>query len=304
MRLCLWIILGLNTLALCTWAQEPGLTNTGSPALTRPFLSRIRGLFDIELPQLDPPGTVKFILYPHISDLVRRDYVRTDVGFRWTLNDHFEFSTEGAAFIAHGFGQQATGSGIGELRYGLKYLIHEWLPPDFEASANLSVTQPLTILSALPPSAAGAVVSLLIGGYGLAINSLIGMLMLMGIVTKNSILLVEYAIMAQRDHGMSRLDAVLDSCSKRARPIVMTSIAMSAGMLPVAMGWAGDPSFRAPIGVAVMGGLIVSTVVSLFIVPVIYTIMDDMQFSVGARVGKLMGHKPAAPEVPVAPQHS
>ncbi len=144
MRLCRWIIFYLNTLALCSWAQEPGLANPGSPALTRPFLSRIRGLFDIELPQLDPPGTVKFILYPHISDLVRRDYVRTDVGFRWTLNDHVEFSTEGAAFLTHGFGEQATGNGIGELRYGLKYLIHEWLPPDFEASANLSVTQPLT----------------------------------------------------------------------------------------------------------------------------------------------------------------
>ncbi|MDY6981581.1 MAG: efflux RND transporter permease subunit [Pseudomonadota bacterium] len=146
--------------------------------------------------------------------------------------------------------------------------------------------QPLTILSALPPSAAGAVVSLLIAGYGLAINSLIGMLMLMGIVTKNSILLVEYAIMAQRDHGMSRLDAVMDSCAKRARPIVMTSIAMSAGMLPVALGLAGDPSFRAPIGVAVLGGLIVSTVVSLFIVPVFYTLMDDMTIAVGKRFGK------------------
>ena len=144
MRLCRWIIFYLNTLALGSWAQEPGLANSGSPPLTRPFLSRIRGLFEVELPQLDPPGTVKFILYPHISDLVRRDYVRTDVGFRWTLNDHVEFSTEGAAFLTHGFGEQATGNGIGELRYGLKYLIHESLPPDFEASANLSVTQPLT----------------------------------------------------------------------------------------------------------------------------------------------------------------
>lgn len=140
--------------------------------------------------------------------------------------------------------------------------------------------QPLTILSALPPSAAGAAVALYITNSALAINSLIGLLMLMGIVTKNSILLVEYAIMAQRDHGMSRLDAMIDACTKRARPIVMTSIAMSAGMLPVAMGWAGDPSFRAPMGIAVMGGLIVSTVVSLFIVPVFYTLMDDMQLGV------------------------
>jgi multidrug efflux pump subunit AcrB len=137
--------------------------------------------------------------------------------------------------------------------------------------------QPVTILTALPPSAAGAIVALLICGYALAINSLIGLLMLMGIVTKNSILIVEYAIMAQRDQGLSRFDALIDSCSKRARPIVMTTIAMGAGMMPVAMGWAGDPSFRAPMGVAVVGGIIVSTVMSLFIVPATFTVFDDFQ---------------------------
>ncbi len=137
--------------------------------------------------------------------------------------------------------------------------------------------QPITILWALPPSAAGAAVALYLCDYFIAINSLIGLLMLMGIVTKNSILLVEYAIMAQEHHGMGRFDSLVDACSKRARPIVMTSIAMIAGMTPVAMGWAGDPSFRSPMGVAVIGGLIVSTVMSLFIVPVIFTFMDDIQ---------------------------
>src|SRR5262249_9060510 len=137
--------------------------------------------------------------------------------------------------------------------------------------------QPVTILTALPPSAAGAIVALLACGYALAINSLIGLLMLMGIVTKNSILLVEYAIMAQRDHGLSRFDALIDACSKRARPIVMTTIAMGAGMMPVALGWAGDPSFRAPMGVAVVGGIVVSTLMSLFIVPATFTVFDDFQ---------------------------
>ncbi|HEX7081018.1 MAG TPA: efflux RND transporter permease subunit [Gammaproteobacteria bacterium] len=137
--------------------------------------------------------------------------------------------------------------------------------------------QPVTILSALPPSVGGAVVALLLTGHGLAINSLIGLLMLMGIVSKNSILLVEYAIMAQRDAGMSRFDALVDACSKRARPIVMTTIAMTAGMTPVAMGWAGDPSFRAPMGIAVIGGLMVSTLMSLFIVPAMFTVVDDAQ---------------------------
>jgi hydrophobe/amphiphile efflux-1 (HAE1) family protein len=145
--------------------------------------------------------------------------------------------------------------------------------------------QPVTILTALPPAAAGAIVALLVCGYGLAINSLIGLLMLMGIVTKNSILVVEYAIMAQRDHGMSRFDALLDSCSKRARPIVMTSIAMMAGMMPVALGWAGDPSFRAPMGVAVVGGLAVSTIMSLFIVPAMFTVIDDFQQWLSRKLG-------------------
>jgi multidrug efflux pump subunit AcrB len=137
--------------------------------------------------------------------------------------------------------------------------------------------QPVTILAALPPSAAGAVLALFLFDYDLAINSLIGLLMLMGIVSKNSILIVEYAIMAQRDHGMSRFDSLIDSCSKRARPIVMTTIAMIAGMTPIAMGWAGDPSFRAPMGVAVIGGLVVSTVMSLFIIPAMFTVVDDFQ---------------------------
>jgi multidrug efflux pump subunit AcrB len=137
--------------------------------------------------------------------------------------------------------------------------------------------QPITILAALPPSAGGALFFLFITGYEMSVPSLIGMLMLMGIVTKNSILLVEYAVMAMHTQGMSRHDALIDACSKRARPIVMTTIAMGAGMLPIATGWSGDPSFRAPMGVAVIGGLLASTALSLFVVPVIFTITDDLQ---------------------------
>jgi multidrug efflux pump subunit AcrB len=156
--------------------------------------------------------------------------------------------------------------------------------------------QPVTILAALPPSAAGAILALLVFDYSLAINSLIGLLMLMGIVSKNSILIVEYAIMAQRDQGMSRFDSLIDSCSKRARPIVMTTIAMIAGMTPIAMGWAGDPSFRAPMGVAVIGGLVVSTVMSLFIVPAMFTVVDDFQQWL-ARVGH-RGDREGVPATP------
>ena len=108
--------------------------------------------------------------------------------------------------------------------------------------------------------------------------SLIGLIMLMGIATKNSILLVEYAIMARRDHGMTRLEAILDACHKRARPIVMTTIAMTAGMIPIAFALgAGDGSFRSPMAVAVIGGLLTSTVLSLLVIPVAFTFVDDIQ---------------------------
>jgi multidrug efflux pump subunit AcrB len=117
--------------------------------------------------------------------------------------------------------------------------------------------------------------------------SLIGLIMLMGIATKNSILLVEYAIEARRgklaENGhpavppMSRWDALLDACHKRARPIVMTTIAMGAGMLPIAVGWgAADTSFRAPMAIAVIGGLLTSTVLSLLVIPVVFTYLDDL----------------------------
>jgi multidrug efflux pump subunit AcrB len=137
---------------------------------------------------------------------------------------------------------------------------------------------PVTILSALPLSLGGAFVGLLLAQKSFSMPSLIGLIMLMGIATKNSILLVEYAIVARRDHGMSRFDALLDACHKRARPIIMTTIAMAAGMLPIAVGWgAADPSFRSPMSIAVIGGLVTSTILSLLVVPVVFMYVDDIE---------------------------
>jgi multidrug efflux pump subunit AcrB len=136
--------------------------------------------------------------------------------------------------------------------------------------------QPVTILAALPLSIGGAFAALLLSGKGFSMPSLIGLIMLMGVATKNSILLVEYAIVARRDHGMSRTEALLDACHKRARPIIMTTIAMGAGMLPIALGLGVDPSFRSPMAVAVMGGLVTSTFLSLLIIPVVFTFVDDL----------------------------
>ena len=138
--------------------------------------------------------------------------------------------------------------------------------------------QPVTILAALPLSLGGAFVALLLAGKSFSMPSLIGLIMLMGIATKNSILLVEYAIVARRDHGMSRWDALLDACHKRARPIIMTTLAMGAGMLPIALSLGdADMSFRSPMATAVIGGLITSTVLSLLVVPAVFTYLDDME---------------------------
>jgi multidrug efflux pump subunit AcrB len=147
---------------------------------------------------------------------------------------------------------------------------------------------PMTILVALPLSLGGAFAALLIGDKSFSMPSLIGLIMLMGVATKNSILLVEYAIEARRGKSatdtqpaqapMSRTEALLDACHKRVRPIVMTTIAMGAGMTPIALSWgAADGSFRSPMGVAVMGGLITSTLLSLLVIPAVYTFVDDFK---------------------------
>ena len=136
--------------------------------------------------------------------------------------------------------------------------------------------QPFTILMALPLSIGGAFVGLVITNSSLSMPSMIGFIMLMGIATKNSILLVDYALIAQR-RGLARFDAIIDACHKRARPIIMTTIAMGAGMLPLVFGWGeADPTFRRPMAAAVLGGLVTSTLLSLVVIPVVYTLMDDV----------------------------
>lgn len=136
--------------------------------------------------------------------------------------------------------------------------------------------QPITILVALPLSLGGAFVLLLLAKSSFSMPSLIGLIMLMGIASKNSILLVDYAIIARSERQYSRINALLDACHKRARPIIMTTLAMGAGMLPIALGIGTDPSFRAPMAISVIGGLITSTFLSLLVIPVVYTFIDDI----------------------------
>ncbi len=159
---------------------------------------------------------------------------------------------------------------------------------------------PVTILAALPLSLGGAFVGLLIAQKSFSMPSLIGLIMLMGIATKNSILLVEYAIVARRGNDgsnghpvvapMSRRDALLDACHKRARPIIMTTLAMGAGMMPIALGLgAADSSFRSPMSIAVIGGLITSTVLSLLVVPAVFTYIDDLEQWMQRMIRKMRG---------------
>ena len=144
-----------------------------------------------------------------------------------------------------------------------------------------SFMQPVTILGALVLSVPGAFLALFLTHTAFSMPSMIGLIMLMGIATKNSILLIDYVILAQREHGLNRWDALLDACRKRARPIVMTTIAMGAGMMPIALGLGTDPSFRAPMAIVVIGGLITSTFLSLLVIPVVFTFVDDGVQKVG-----------------------
>jgi hypothetical protein len=138
-------------------------------------------------------------------------------------------------------------------------------------------SQPVTILVAVPLAVTGAVVALLVTGTDISLPVLIGLIMLIGIAVKNSILLVDYAVIAQETLGMGRHEALLDACHKRARPVLMTTLAMGAGMLPIALGFAADSSFRAPMAIAVIGGLISSTVLSLVVMPAAFTWIDDVE---------------------------
>ncbi len=162
-----------------------------------------------------------------------------------------------------------------------------------------SVIQPFTILFSLPLAIGGVAAALIVTGNPVSMPVLIGILMLMGIVTKNAILLVDFAV-EMRHRGMTRFAAIIEAGHKRARPIVMTSVAMSAGMLPSALGVGEGGTFRAPMAIAVIGGIIVSTILSLVIVPSFFLIMDDLGRVLKWAFSWIIGPKEAEPEAPDA----
>lgn len=159
-----------------------------------------------------------------------------------------------------------------------------------------SVFKPITILASLPLSFSGAFLALLICGMEISMPVMIGCVLLLGIAAKNAILLVEFAIEAQQ-RGKNTYDALFEACRERARPIVMTTVAMSAGMLPVAIGLGEGAGFRQPMAVAVIGGLISSTVLSLVLVPVVYSLIDQFERWLGPWAAKLATNRTPEDEV-------
>ena len=164
-----------------------------------------------------------------------------------------------------------------------------------------SFLQPITILFSLPLSIGGAIVALAVTGRPISLPVVIGILMLMGIVTKNAIMLVDFAVERMK-HGMARTDAIVDAGRKRARPIVMTTIAMIGGMLPSAYGVGSGGEFRSPMAIAVIGGLMSSTLLSLVFVPAVFAVMDDIAKGGWRLFARFVGpaDEPPTP-LPIAP---
>ena len=154
---------------------------------------------------------------------------------------------------------------------------------------------PLTIMAALPLSLGGALAGLLLTGKALVLPALLGMFMLMGIVTKNSILLVEYTLVLIKQAQMTQREALLEAGASRFRPIMMTTIAMIAGMLPIALSIGAQAEARSPMAVAVIGGLVTSTLLTLVVIPVVFTYVDHLQTSFNRGFRKVLH-----PNVPTA----
>jgi multidrug efflux pump subunit AcrB len=166
-----------------------------------------------------------------------------------------------------------------------------------------SFLQPVTILFSLPLSSGGAIVALAVTAKPISLPVVIGILMLMGIVTKNAIMLVDFAIEEIR-RGIPRAEAIVDAGRKRARPIVMTTIAMIGGMLPSAFGLGSGGEFRAPMAIAVIGGLMSSTLLSLLFVPAVFAVMDDIAGFAWRLFARFVGpaDEPSGPRLVAPPE--
>jgi HAE1 family hydrophobic/amphiphilic exporter-1 len=149
-----------------------------------------------------------------------------------------------------------------------------------------SFIHPLTILSALPFAVFGALLTLLIFNTDLNLYSYVGLILLVGLVKKNGIMMIDFALDAQRTQGLAPAEAIAEACLIRFRPIMMTTMCALMGTLPIAIGWGAGAETRRPLGIAVVGGLFVSQIVTLYVTPVIYTYLDSFQAWLGRRVSR------------------
>ena len=155
---------------------------------------------------------------------------------------------------------------------------------------------PITIMVTLPLAFVGAILALFLAEHTIAMGALIGLILLMGLVTKNAILLIDRAIVRVREEGETPLQAILEAGPERLRPILMTSAAMILGMLPTAIGNGEGSEFRAPMGVAVIGGVISSTFLSLVVIPVVYLAIESLKAWLSARLFRAPMARPEAAE--------
>jgi multidrug efflux pump len=146
-----------------------------------------------------------------------------------------------------------------------------------------SFVHPVTILSTLPSAGVGALLALIVSGNDLSIIAIIGIILLIGIVKKNAIMMIDFALDAEREEGMVPRDAIFQACLLRFRPIMMTTMAAILGALPLMIGWGEGSELRHPLGITMVGGLLVSQALTLFTTPVIYLAFDRLARKVGRR---------------------
>jgi HAE1 family hydrophobic/amphiphilic exporter-1 len=167
-----------------------------------------------------------------------------------------------------------------------------------------SFTQPLVILSGLPAAGFGALVTLLIFKTDLSLYAFVGVIMLVGLVKKNGIMMVDFAAVAEREHGKSPRDAIYEACLVRFRPIMMTTMCALVGTLPIALGLGAGAEARRPLGLAVVGGLLVSQFLTLYITPVYYVYIEGMRHKLEQRSAKPVRASAAASHLPTGePAH-